>query len=64
MKQHRIEIACDTDGANDFCEWLIEQGHDADVGTSTGNYVDGRWCNDDGDADQIMHDLWGKYCQS
>ncbi len=64
MKTHKIEIAVDTEQAEEFVAWLNAQGHDATVGTSTGNYVDGTWTSTDEQANEIMRELWDSYCNS
>lgn len=62
----RIEIAVDTLEAKQFCEWLKDQGHEARVGNSTGNFIDDVLCHgrndDDGAAGETMNALWGAYC--
>lgn len=64
MKTYDITIdKCATEG-EEFCEWLISQGHTAEIGNSTGNYVDGIWCGADAEAGSIMNSLWDKYCNS
>ena len=62
MEKHKIEIAVDTTEAKQFCNWLKKQGHDASVGSSTGNYVDGEWTSGNDEADEIFRDLWESYC--
>ena len=62
--KHKIEIACDTPEADEFSEYLNKQGHDADIGTSTGNYIDGIWTSGDITANRIMNNLWIDYCNS
>jgi hypothetical protein len=59
---YKIEIAVDTTEADEFCAWLNEQGHDATVGDSTGNYIDGVWTSSDEQANTILGDLWAEYC--
>lgn len=63
MKTYKIEIAVDTERAEDFAAWLNAQGHDAHVGTSTGDYIDGEWTSADEQANEIMQDLWDGYCK-
>ena len=58
-----IEIAVDNEEAEDFCAWLIENGHTASIGRSTGNYVNGQWTSTDSDANCIMNKLWDDYCR-
>ncbi len=62
MEKHRIEIAVDTIEADEFAAWLNSQGHNATVGTSTGNYVDGEWTSASEEAIEIMRVLWEEYC--
>jgi len=64
MKKHQIEIAVDTVEAESFKIWLIDNGHNAEIGTSTGNYVDGEWTSCDPNANEIMNNLWDEYCKS
>ncbi|MCY1417013.1 hypothetical protein D9M71_325310 [compost metagenome] len=64
MTTYTIEIAVDTHEAEEFRAWLTEQGHTATIGTSTGNYIDGRWTSSDQDASDIMNKLWSAYCNS
>lgn len=58
---YRIEIASDHHEAEQFCAWLSARGHDAKIGNSTGNYVDGVRTTDN-DANEIMRALWDAYC--
>ena len=58
----KIEIAVDNENAEEFATWLQGQGHDAHVGTSTGNYIDGTWTATDEQANEIMRGLWDRYC--
>lgn len=62
IQSYKIEIASDTTESNEFLAWLIEAGHDASIGNSTGNYVDGIWTSTDENANKIMRDLWESYC--
>jgi len=62
--RHEIIIASDNHEAAEFAAWLIEQGHTAQVGTSTGNYVDGAWTSTDDVANEIMRALWDAYCNA
>ena len=57
---YEIEIAVDTPEAEQFRDWLIAQGHDAKIGRSTGNYVDGVSTSDP-EANDIMRALWDAY---
>lgn len=61
---NKIEIANDNDESQQFRDWLIAQGHDARVGRSTGNYVNGIETSADNDANEIMRTLWSAYCNS
>jgi hypothetical protein len=62
----KIELAVATPEAEQFRDWLIAQGHDACVGNSTGNYIDGVLCggrnDDDGEARAVLGALWEQYC--
>lgn len=51
-----IEIAYDIPEAEQFAQWLREQGHTVKIGHSTGNYIDGQLASID--------DLWAAYCNS
>jgi hypothetical protein len=62
MKKYKIEIAVDHLEGSEFVAWLNKNGHDAAIGSSTGNYVDGEWTSSDDDANQILNNLWDKYC--
>lgn len=58
----RIEISIDADENAEFVEWLNSKGCEATIGTTTGNYVDGVSTSHDVNANNILADLWGKYC--
>ena len=64
MKKYKIEIAVDNAEGKEFVAWLNKNGHDASLGTSTGNYINGDWTSTDENANQILNDLWNKYCNS
>lgn len=64
MKTYKIEVAVDTVEGENFVAWLNAQGHNAALGRSTGNYVDGTWTSTDVQANEIMRDLWDEYCIS
>ena len=57
-----VEISCDNDEGEEFAAWLISQGHTAEVGRSTGSYIDGVWTSHDHEASDIMRSLWDSYC--
>jgi len=59
----RIEIAVDHIEGPEFLEWLQRQGHDAHIGTSTGNFVDGENTSSDERVGDIMRSLWEQYCR-
>ncbi len=61
---HNIEISIDNDEGQQFADWLNSQGHDAKVGNSTGDYIDGVWTSHDNDANEIMNALWSRYCNA
>ena len=60
---YEIELACDTVESEQFRDYLIAQGHTAKIGNSTGNYVDGMSTRNP-EANEIMNDLWGAYCNA
>lgn len=62
MAAYKLEISNDTPEAEQFCAWLNAQGHDARVGNSTGNYVDGEWTSSSAEANSVMNALWDAYC--
>lgn len=61
---HNIEIAVDATEAHEFAAWLNEQGHDAQVGNSTGSYIDGQWTQADQEASNILNALWDSFCNA
>jgi len=61
---HQIEIAVDTVEADEFAAWLNANGHDAKVGNSTGNFIDGVRTSTDNDANETMRALWDAYCNA
>ena len=63
MGLHEIVISVDTNEGAEFAMWLRQRGHSARVGTSTGNYIDGVWTSTDEAANQIMGNLWDRYCR-
>lgn len=60
--KHKIVISCDTPDAEQFCDYLNALGHDAEIGDSTGNYVDGTWTSADETANAIMRQMWVDFC--
>ena len=64
MKKYIIEIAVDNNEASEFMEWLNKNGHEATIGKSTGNYVDGECTSNNEYANRIMNELWEEYCNS
>ena len=64
MKKYKIEIAVDNAEGKEFVAWLNKNGHNASLGTSTGNYINGDWTSTDENANQILNNLWNKYCNS
>jgi hypothetical protein len=56
---YTVEIACDTEEAEQFAAWLRDQGHEAKVGRSTGTYINGQR---DAETDEIAGRLWSEYC--
>jgi hypothetical protein len=64
MKTYKIIVAFDTPNATEFTDWLKEQGHDAIVGDSTGNFIDYKWTSQNDDANEIMVRLWEDFCNN
>ena len=62
LKKYNIEIAVDMDEAEAFRDFIIKQGHNATIGKTTGNYVDGAWTSTDSGADLIFWELWRDFC--
>lgn len=53
-----IELAVDHEESEQFKEWLNKNGHNAIIGTSTGNYVNGL----NGFFSSELNRLWNDYC--
>ena len=64
MESHTFEIACDAPEAAEFAAWLNDRGHEAVVGRTTGNYVDGDCTSHDDDARGVMNLMWEMYCNA
>lgn len=64
MNSYEIKVSCNNDEAEQFVDWLVEQGHSAELSDDTGNYVDEVWTSTDGHANEIMRTLWSAYCTS
>lgn len=64
MSNHEIIIAVDAHEAEEFAAYLNAKGHDARVGNSTGNYVDGVCTDHDAEASETMNSLWEQYCNA
>ena len=64
MKALQIEIADDHCEGEQFAEWLCSQGHDAKMGITTGNCVNGRWTSADVEANETLRQLWDEYCKA
>ena len=64
MNTYEIKVSFNTAEAEQFVEWLNEQGHSAEISDHTGDYVDGVWTSTDEDANEIMTRLWTDYCYS
>ncbi len=58
----KIEIAVDHHEADEFASFLNGEGHDAHVGESTGNFIDGVCTSHDVDASDELNKLWDWYC--
>lgn len=57
-----IEVSCDTTEAAEFCAWLVSKGHNASVGNTTANFINGVSTSNDSDANDTMRALWDAYC--
>ena len=64
MEKLEITIAVDHQESEQFCAWLIEQGHAANVGSSTGNYINGEPTGSSDELNIKMNSLWDSYCNS
>ena len=64
MKTYKIIIAVDNPEAEAFATWLEQHGHSAEVGHSTGSYVDGVETSSDAKANEIANSLWTDYSNS
>jgi hypothetical protein len=47
--------------AIEFCDWLNKQGHDAKIGTSTRNYIDGYCTSHNDDMNMVMNEFWNEF---
>ena len=64
MTKHNVTVSSDSEEGAEFVAWLNAAGHDAELGNSTGNYVDGLWTLKDIGACETMRTLWTDYCNS
>jgi hypothetical protein len=64
MTTYEIEVASDQYEADQFIQWLNDNGYEAAIGDSTGNYVNRIWTNADEKASEIFNRLWDQYCGS
>jgi len=62
MKKHIIEVSRYSYQSAPFVDWLNDHGHDASLGNTTGNYIDGVSTSHDWSANDIMTVLWESYC--
>ena len=60
-KKYSIEVGMDIEEGAGFVAWLRKQGHDARLGNTTGNFIDGTHTSDV-EAGEIMRQLWEEYC--
>lgn len=60
---HEIELSKNTHEAHKFCEWLNNQGHKAEIGYSTVDYVDG-YLSSNEVVFGILEELWEDYSRS
>ena len=59
---HDIIIAVESTEAAEFVRWLNEQGHNASIGTDTGNWIDGQNADNDPALSDKVNALWESYC--
>jgi hypothetical protein len=64
MKTYDIIIPADNPEAEAFATWLEQHGHSAEIGNSTGTYVDGVETSNNVKANEIANRLWDDYCNS
>lgn len=62
METYRIEVASDTAELETFVQWLCDHGHNATIGRSTGDYINGVWTAHNEEARAIINKLWEDYC--
>lgn len=62
MINYTVEISVDNADAEEFCKYLNDNGHCANIGGSTGNYIDSDWTSNSPAANAIFNELWGEYC--
>lgn len=63
MKNHKIEIANDTEQQDEFKTYLESLGYTVTIGNSTGSYVDG-WKTDNTECPLDYSQLWTDYCNA
>lgn len=61
---YQIEVATDHAEAEEFVAWLNKHGHDASIGGSTGNYIDGTLTDNCAESNETMNSLWADYCNA
>jgi hypothetical protein len=61
---YKIEVSQGTDCGDEFVAWLNEQGHDAEMSSDTGNWVDGSLSDCDDAGNSIINKLWEEFCES
>jgi len=57
-----IELAGDTPDGDKFVEWLTKKGHDARIGTTDGNFINGVNTSSDDIVAIKMHDFFEEFC--
>ncbi|MGO3056965.1 MAG: hypothetical protein ACTID3_08545 [Halomonas sp.] len=58
MTTYNVAIAADHHEAEEFAAWLNEQGHTAEVGSTTRTTIDGQ------QNDVVSEQLWNDYCKA
>lgn len=61
---YQVKVAYDQEEGREFVQWLIEQGHQAELGGDTGSYIDGVHTATDSGANETMNRLWADYCNA
>lgn len=63
-KTYTIGISWDHHEADEFCAWLNERGHSAEIGSTTVDCIDGTDVSTDERLQAVYNGLWDEYCNS